>query len=150
MDVVLSTLHVVGAVFVVGPMAILPMTALRALRAGNTAQVSTLAKSTAVFSYLSLVVFVLGFALVGMADPKYHLSVTTPWVLWSIVAYVVAVILSLVIVVPTLRRAGARAAGENSADAVAVPMTGYGMIGAGSGAVSLLLVLVVVLMVWKP
>ena len=25
-----------------------------------------------------------------MADPKYDLSVTTPWILWSIVPYLVA------------------------------------------------------------
>jgi uncharacterized membrane protein len=158
MDTLFAILHVVGAVFIVGPMAILPMSAMRAVRAGNAAQVSTLAKSTNLFALLSLIVFVLGFALVGMADPKYHLSVGTPWVLWSIVLYIVALGLTLFLVVPTMRRASealeaapAAAAPVGSADASATPArAGYPAIAAGSGIASLLLVAVVVLMVWKP
>ncbi|MGA1835934.1 DUF2269 family protein [Herbiconiux sp. 11R-BC] len=155
METVISILHVVGAVFIVGPMAILPMSAMRAARAGNTRQVATLARSTALFSYLSLVVFLLGFALVGMADPKYQLSVTTPWVLASIVLYVIAVVVSLVVVVPALKRAAqpsdadAAAVGDSGAAAVRV-VAGRAAISAGSGVVALLLVAVVVLMVWKP
>ncbi|MFZ4896139.1 DUF2269 family protein [Plantibacter sp. Mn2098] len=144
METVFSILHVVGAVFIVGPMAILPMTAMRALRSGAHAQVAVLAKSTMIFSYLSLIVFVLGFGLVGMADPKYQLSVTTPWVLWSIILYVIAVVVSLALVVPAMRRAAA-----SGADGGTV-ITRSPAISAGSGVVSLLLVVVVVLMVWKP
>lgn len=144
METVFSILHVVGAVFIVGPMAILPMTAMRALRSGAHAQVAVLAKSTMIFSYLSLIVFVLGFGLVGMADPKYQLSVTTPWVLWSIILYVIAVVVSLVLVVPAMRRAAA-----SGVDGGTV-ITRSPAISAGSGVVSLLLVVVVVLMVWKP
>ena len=39
METLFAVLHVVSAVFIVGPMAILPMTAMRALRAGNAGQV---------------------------------------------------------------------------------------------------------------
>ena len=48
MNELFNVLHVVTAVFIVGPLAILPMTALRALRSGNGAQVATLATSTSV------------------------------------------------------------------------------------------------------
>jgi uncharacterized membrane protein len=145
MDTLFTILHVVTAVFIVGPMAILPMTAMRAVRAGNASQVATLAKSTMIFSWLSLIVFVLGFGVMGMADPKYDLSVTTPWILWSIVLYLVAFVLSILVVVPAMRKAAA--ALESSEAPVA---SGYPAIAAGSGVVSLLLVVVVVLMVWKP
>ncbi|MGK9149017.1 DUF2269 family protein [Plantibacter flavus] len=138
METVFSILHVVGAVFIVGPMAILPMSAMRAVRAGNSAQVATLATSTAIFSYLTLAVIVLGFGLVGLADPKYELSVTTPWVLTSIILSVAAVVLSLVLVVPAMKRAANGATG------------GSARISAGSGIVAILLVVVTVLMVWKP
>jgi hypothetical protein len=50
-------LHVLGSVFIVGPMAILPMTAMRALRAGNAPQLTTLAKSTELFSMVPLSAF---------------------------------------------------------------------------------------------
>lgn len=156
MDTLFSVLHVVGAVFIVGPMAILPMSAMRAVRAGNASQVATLAKSTNLFALLSLIVFLLGFALVGMADPKYHLSVGTPWVLSSIVLYIVALGLTLFLVVPTMRRAAEAleappAAAVGSVDAATAPSRpAYPAIAAGSGVASLLLVAVVVLMVWKP
>jgi len=146
MDTVLTVLHVVAAVFLVGPMAILPMTALRALRAGEWSMVSTLAVSTRVFSLASLVVAVLGFGVVGTADERFDLSVTTSWVLTSIILYLIALALSLAIVVPALKRA----AGELESGRGEAARALYGRIAAGSGVVSLLLVAVTVLMVWKP
>jgi uncharacterized membrane protein len=149
MDTLFTVLHVVGAVFIVGPMAILPMTAMRALRSENYAQVATLAKSTAVFSYLSLIVFLLGFAVLGMSKPQDNLSMTTPWILTSVIAYAIAIVLSLVVVVPAMRRAAEAPAGPSSAGSPSSPRSNAA-ISAGSGVVSLLLLLVVVLMVWKP
>jgi uncharacterized membrane protein len=142
METLFAVLHVVAAVFIVGPMAILPMTAMRAVRAGDARQVETLAKSTNLISLLSLIVVFFGFAVMGTADPKYHLSIVTPWILWSLILYVVALALTLFLVVPTMRRA-AEALRDGSASK-------YPAIAAGSGVASLLLVIVVVLMVWKP
>ncbi|WP_394768937.1 DUF2269 family protein [Lacisediminihabitans sp.] len=152
METLVNVLHVVGAVFIVGPMAILPMSAMRAIRARNASQVGLLAKSTNLFSLLSLLVVVLGFALMGMTDPKEKLSMTTPWILISLILYVIAIVLSLALVVPTLRRAAAdlESAGATPAAATAVAAPRYPAIAAGSGIVSLLLVAVVVLMVWQP
>ncbi|HEY8911861.1 DUF2269 family protein [Lacisediminihabitans sp.] len=157
METLVNVLHVVGAVFIVGPMAILPMSAMRAIRARNAAQVGLLARSTNLFSLLSLLVVVLGFALMGMTDPKEKLSMTTPWILISLILYVIAIALSLAIVVPTLRRAaadlesaGAAPAGAGAGAATVVAAPRYPAIAAGSGIVSLLLVAVVVLMVWRP
>jgi uncharacterized membrane protein len=167
MDTLFAVLHVATAVFIVGPMAILPMTAMRAVRAGNVSQVRTLAKSTNLLALLSLATVVFGFGVMGMSDPKYKLSVTTPWILWSIVAYIIALGLTLFLVVPAMRRAAdaietlpavsAAAPGAAPAPAAAVAPAaaglesrGYPVIAAGSGVASLLLVLVVVLMVWKP
>jgi len=153
MDTIFTVLHVVTAVFIVGPMAIIPMTAMRAVRAGNAAQVRVLAKSTTVFSWLSLIVFVLGFGVMGMADKEYGLSFTTPWILWSIILYVVAFALSVFVVVPAMNKAAdalEASATASAGGAVAAEKSGYPAIAAGSGIVSLLLVAVVVLMVWKP
>ncbi|MDJ0355112.1 DUF2269 family protein [Paenarthrobacter sp. PH39-S1] len=162
METVLNILHVVAAVFLIGPMAILPMTAMGMLRRGRNSDVAALAKSTNVFSLLSLLVVVFGFGVLGMSDPKYHLSITTGWVLISIVAYVVALALNLFIVVPAMRKAAAgvdvtSGAGAASAGGTALgagepagARAGYPQIAASSGLVTLLLVLVVVLMVWKP
>ena len=164
METLLVVLHVVSAVFIVGPMAILPMTAMRAVRAGNAAQVRTLATSTNLLSLLSLLVVVFGFGTLGLADKKHGWSITTPWILWSIIAYVIALGLTLFVVVPAMRNAaealdaraaaGAPAAAPEGATPVAeaadLSSRGYPAIAAASGVASLLLVVVVVLMVWKP
>jgi uncharacterized membrane protein len=142
METVFVVLHVVTAVFIVGPMAILPMTAMRAVRAENADQVTVLAQSTNLTSLLSLVVVLFGFGAMGLADEKYNLSIVTPWILWSIVLYTIALGLTLFLVVPTMRRAGDAIRGGEASK--------YPAIAAGSGVASLLLVAVAVLMVWKP
>lgn len=143
MNTVLGILHVVCAVFIVGPMAILPMTAMRSVRAGEAGQVASLAKSTNLFSLLSLLVIIFGFGVMGMSDPKYHISFASTWIWLSIVLYVIALALSLFLVVPTMRKASA-----DLKDGAA--KGGYGAIAAGSGIAALCLLVVVVLMVWKP
>ncbi|WP_295122618.1 DUF2269 family protein [uncultured Leifsonia sp.] len=153
METLFAVLHVVSAVFIVGPMAILPMTAMRAVRAGNAGQVEVLAKSTNLISLLSLLVVFFGFGVMGLADKKYGLSITTPWILWSLILYVIALGLTLFLVVPTMRRAAEAIRGAEAGragEAGQAEPSRYPAIAAGSGVASLLLVAVVVLMVWKP
>ncbi|WP_111720989.1 DUF2269 family protein [Homoserinimonas sp. OAct 916] len=104
MDTIMVTLHVVAAVFIIGPMAILPMTGMRAIKAGQGGQVAVLAKSTLIFSLLSLLVIIFGFGIIGMRS----MPITLWWILLSLVLYAIALILTLVVVVPALRRASRR------------------------------------------
>jgi uncharacterized membrane protein len=150
MDTLFVVLHVVAAVFIIGPMAILPMTAMRAARARNGAQVDALAKATSLFTWLSLVVFVLGFAALGTSDPKDHFTFGSPWIVWSMVLYVVALAINLFVTVPAMRRASAGLAVAADSDGSNSKPQGYGAIAGGSGIASLLLVAIVVLMTWKP
>ncbi|QNE46734.1 DUF2269 family protein [Glaciihabitans sp. INWT7] len=152
MDTLFAVLHVVSAVFIIGPMAILPMTAMRAARAGNGPQVQSLARATSTFTLLSLVVFVLGFAVLGMSDPKDHFSFSSGWIIGSIVLYVLALGINLFVTVPAMKRVAAGASVSSGSDGAVAEgrPDGYGAIAGGSGLASLLLVAVVVLMVWKP
>jgi len=52
METLFAVLHVTAAIFIIGPMTILPMTGMRAIRAGNASQVSGLARSTALLGWL--------------------------------------------------------------------------------------------------
>jgi uncharacterized membrane protein len=141
MGTVLAVLHVVTAVFLIGPMALLPHTALRAVRTGNTASVELLTRSTRVFSWASLAVAVFGFGVSGV----YGIPLSRTWLWLSIALYLLALVVSLVLVVPSLGRAAAGLRrGDSSAKAL------YGRIAAGGGVVTLLLVAVAVLMVWQP
>jgi uncharacterized membrane protein len=124
------------------------MTAMRAIRAGQGGQVAVLAKSTFVFSLLSLLVAVLGFGILGVSsqDEK-HATISTPWVLVSIILYAVALALTLIAVVPALRSAAEHLQDPAAAD---LKSADYRRIAIGSGVASVLLVVVVVLMAWKP
>lgn len=140
METLFSILHVVSAVFIVGPIAILPMAALRSLRTGDTHRAVASAKSIRLLSYLSLIIVITGFGVMGMADPKYNLSITTPWVLTSLILYAVALLATLIVTVPALQHANSQQP-QTSAYIRAVT---------SSTVATLSLVAVVVLMVWKP
>lgn len=146
MDTVLSILHVVTSVFIIGPMAILPMAALRAIRAQQSGAAMAIAKSTTILSYASLLVVVFGFGVMGMADPRYNLSITTSWVMASLILYVVALLLNIAVVLPKLRLAAQHLRDGSET----IGGTNYKTIAVSPGVVSLLLVAIVVLMVWKP
>ena len=144
MDTLLSVLHVVAAVFIIGPMAILPMSGLRALRAREAGPIRVLATSVNIFTLLSVLVALFGFGALGMSK---WASFSSTWIWLSIVLYVIALGINLFLVVPALRTS-AEEVEANPAGTARV--SGYGRIAAGSGVVTLLLVAVTVLMVWKP
>ncbi|MCT9003056.1 DUF2269 domain-containing protein [Microbacterium memoriense] len=112
---------------------------MRALRTGDTARATASAKSLGRLTYLSLLVIVTGFGVMGMADPKYDLSITTPWVLGSLILYVIAVALTLGIVIPTYLHPERRE-----------PKQRYTRVAVSPGITAICLVAIVVLMVWKP
>ena len=143
METLFAVLHVTAAIFIIGPMTVLPMTGMRAIRSGNALQVGSLARSTALLGWLSIVVAILGFGLVAFVDPDENLTYGTPWVLASIILYTAAASITLSAVAPLLKRAGARLV-------AGTPATEYGRIAALSGVTAILLVAVTGLMVWRP
>jgi uncharacterized membrane protein len=144
-----TTLHVVAAVFIVGPMAVLPMIGLQSVRTGNAPMLLRLAKSTNLFAILSIIVFALGFGALAVADAGEHWSITTPWIMAAIILYLVAASLSLFVAVPVMR-AKAHSLENEPDTGVAHGTRAYQLIAVSSGLSSLALVAVVVLMVWKP
>jgi uncharacterized membrane protein len=146
MNILVNTLHVVAAVFIVGPMAILPMTAMRSIRSGQAGPVASIAKSVNIFTLISTLVAIFGFGALALKEADDAWSFGSTWVWLSLVLYVVALAINLFLVVPSLRSAAVALAG----DATGARAARYPQIAAGSGVASLLLVIVVVLMVWKP
>jgi len=145
---VFIALHVIFAVFIIGPMALLPHTGLRALRNHDAKQVRGLARSVGIFTWASLVVFVLGFAGLGASDIPF----TKLWVWLSVVLYAGAFVLSVFVVVPNLRRgaeeiegAAPVAEGEKQHRPAA-----YSAVAATAGVTTILLVVVVILMAFRP
>lgn len=132
MHTLLATLHVVAAVFLIGPLAVIPMTGLRGIRKQDGPAVRDAARQTMLYGLLSLIVFGLGLAVVPTEDDDY--SFGSAWIVISITLYVIAVLVVLLVVAPSLGQAakllatgstvgtssaaGAAAAGRDAAEVV--------------------------------
>ena len=78
----LLALHLLFAIFAVGPLVGAATTAARGVRAGDAAAVAASARTVRIYGYLSMLVAVLGM---GMVQPKWHAKFSYPWVWISLV-----------------------------------------------------------------
>jgi uncharacterized membrane protein len=138
MEKLLLTLHVVGAIFIIGPLVAAANQAARALRTTDAGALRTLARLVTVYGWVSLVVPVLG---AGLVQKKYDHEWSEAWLPISLVLFVVAAALVVGILAPLLRRAAAAPAGaaELAGRAAAV-----------GGVASLCYLAIAVLMVYQP
>jgi uncharacterized membrane protein len=126
-------IHVVLAIFLIGPLVAAANQVPRALRAGSGDTVRLLSRTVTVYGWASLLVAVVGFGLV-----RDRFSFSDGWLIASLVLFVVASVLVLGLLVPLLR--GATENGGVLAPRAAVI----------AGIASLCYVAIAVLMAWKP
>ncbi|WP_298227086.1 DUF2269 family protein [Gryllotalpicola sp.] len=146
MFTLLVTLHVLFAVFVIGPLAVIPHLSLRFARNRQADQVRSIATLTTVFSWASVIVFVLGFGALSF-DTESGVGFGQLWVWLSIVLYLAAFALAFFVVVPSMKTAATEI--EANPEGTGKP-TGYGALTATAGVVSVLLLAIVVLMALRP
>ncbi|MFI5957733.1 DUF2269 family protein [Cryptosporangium sp. NPDC051539] len=94
------TLHVLAAVFLIGPMAIAPMLGMRAIRRHDARGVHEAARTTTLYTLLSLIVAGLGFVLTAVGNDKW--SYGDAWIVISTTLYVIALLLGIAVVAPGL------------------------------------------------
>jgi uncharacterized membrane protein len=102
---VFLALHVLLAIFLIGPLAMIPMTALRSIRRRQAAQLHGAARQTMIYGLASIAVFLLGFAIVGTEPAAHKISLGAPWLTISMTLYVIALVLVLAVLVPSMRGA---------------------------------------------
>jgi hypothetical protein len=140
------SLHVLSAVFVVGPLGLATVTAPWLLRAGRDAlpALRGAVRATRGYSLASVVVAGLGFVILHEGSFGSVRKISDGWILWSIVLWACAVVLGLTVVARGLAAAveeiEAGRDGRRHLPAVAV----------GGLATTLCWVTIVVLMVVKP
>jgi uncharacterized membrane protein len=137
----LLSLHVLFAIFAIGPLVGAATTAARGVRAGDGAAVAASARTVRIYGYASLLVALIGMSLV---QPKWEAKFSYPWVWVSLVLYLLALALTLAVLVPGLAKAGAQLA----AGADARPLVGR--VAASGGVIALSFAVIVFLMVLKP
>lgn len=137
--------HLVLAVFAIGPLVHAATTAVRGVRKGEAAATASAVRVLRVYAAASLLVVVIGFAL--MSQKRHGQQIAEfgdTWVWLSLVLWVVAVALVLGVVVPALQQATRRITAQESVAALA------GRVAATGGIVGVLFIVIVVLMVYRP
>lgn len=126
MTTLLVVVHVLAAIFVVGPLGVAPLLGLRGIRRRDADRIHAAAQQTTLFGAGSIVVSALGAGAVATND---RYDFTTPWVTISMTLYVVALAITFAATVPALRgaarlveigppQASAAVAGDDQAAAV--------------------------------
>ena len=145
----LLALHLLTVVAVIGPLLAAPPMAARAARAGRLDALRDHLRTTRVYAVASLLVVLLGSAMVGLGSVGGQWDFSQAWISASYVLWLVSVVLLLAVVVPAQTTAVERleAGDEASKEQVAALA---GRISAAGGVAALALAAVIVLMVIKP
>lgn len=141
---VVLVLHLLAAVFVVGPLAVAAVHAPRLARTGQLEQLRSSAHTTRLYANASVLVVLLGGAMIGLGETGDGWAFSQAWVWGSLVLWVVAVALTQALVVPA-QHAAVQAL-EAGRDARATT----GRMAAGGGLAVLAWTAIIVLMVTKP
>jgi hypothetical protein len=144
----LLALHLLFAIFAIGPLVHAATTATRGIRQGDEAATASSARMLRIYAYASVLVVVIGMGLMSMDDPDHKGEKLGAfgqlWIWLSLVLWLIAVAVVLAVLVPTLSRAGEQLRGGQ---AVA---TLTGRVAAAGGITALLFAAIVFLMVYRP
>jgi hypothetical protein len=142
---IMLALHLLFAIFAIGPLVHAVTTAGRGIRQGDAAATAGSARVARIYAYASVLVVVFGFGLMSAKeDGKKVAEFSETWIWLSALLWLIAVAVALAVIVPTLDRATAAIAKQESVVALT------GRVAAGGGAVGVIFAVIVFLMVYKP
>ena len=141
-------LHLLAAIFAVGPLVGAATTASKALRNSDAGAATSAARVVRLYTYVSLVVVILGMGLMSAKPPfgssEHVAEIGDTWIWLSLLLWAGAVAVSLGVLAPSLTKAAAEIGGSGSADAL------VGRVAAAGGAIGLIYAAIVLLMVYRP
>jgi uncharacterized membrane protein len=141
-------LHLLAAIFAVGPLVAAATTASRALRTSDAAAATSAARMIRLYSYVSVVVVILGLGLMSQNAPgpgsEEVAKIGDTWIWLSLLLWVCAMALSLGLLAPSLTKASAEIGGSGSAQGL------VGRVAAAGGVIALIYAVIVLLMVYRP
>lgn len=143
----LKALHLLFAVFAIGPLVHAATTAARGLRTADAAATASSARTVTIYSYVSVAVVILGFGLMSADNPYGDgkvAEISEPYIWVSTLLWFVAVGLALGVIAPALQTATARIGAGETVDEF------RGRVAASGGIVGLVFAAIVFLMVYKP
>jgi hypothetical protein len=158
---ILLFLHLLTAIFAVGPLVHAVTTASRGLRQGDAPAIAASARMAKIYSMVSVLVVVLGFGLMSQKRRGQELgSFGDTWIWLSVLLWVVAVAVTLTVIVPALENATDTITGgrrESTSDEhvgearlETALKTQTARVAASGGVVGIIFAVIVVLMVYRP
>jgi hypothetical protein len=141
----LLALHVLFAVFAIGPLAHAVTTAGRGIRNGDASATAAAARTARVYAYASVVVVLIGFGLMSVKrNGRAVGEFGDLWIWLSAALWLLAVIIALGAIVPALDDVTERIGKQESVVAVTARVSALG------GAVAVIFGVIVFLMVYRP
>ena len=141
-------LHLLAAIFAVGPLVGAATTASRALRTPDAAAATSAARMIRIYSYVSVVVVILGMGLMSQKAPwdssEEVAKIGDTWIWLSLLLWVAAMAVSLALLAPSLTKAAAEIGSGRGVGTLT------GRVAAAGGTIGLLYAVIVVLMVYQP
>jgi hypothetical protein len=141
-------LHLLFAIFAIGPLVHAATTAGRGVRTRNAAATASSARMLKVYAYTSVLVVIAGMALMSVDSPfqkgKKIGEFSDLWIWLSVVLWLAAAAVVLALLVPSLNRASELIGKQQSVVTLA------GRVAAAGGLVGVIFAVIVFLMVYRP
>jgi uncharacterized membrane protein len=141
-------LHLLAAIFAIGPLVGTATTASRALRSSDAGAATSAARTIRLYSYVSVVVVIFGMGLRSQKAPwdssEEVAQIGDTWIWLSLLLWVAAMALSLGVLAPSLTKAAAEIGSSGNASGMVGRVAGAG------GVLGLIYAVIVVLMVYQP
>lgn len=146
---ILLALHLLFAIFAIGPLVHAATTAGRGLRRSDAGATAASARMLRIYAYASVLVVIVGMALMSVKDPDHpsrHLGeIGQTWIWLSLVLWGAAIAMTLAVLVPSLTRA-TKAIAESGSSGSALTAR----VAATGGLIGLIFAGIVFLMVYQP
>ncbi|GGB39563.1 hypothetical protein GCM10011492_32950 [Flexivirga endophytica] len=151
----LLLLHLLTAIFAIGPLVHAVTTASRGLRQADALAIGSSARMAKIYSMASVLVVIFGLGLMSQKRRGKELgSFGDTWIWLSLLLWVIAVVVTFVVVVPALERAAdtIRSGAEDAAggDLQTAVKSQTALVAASGGVVGIIFAVIVVLMVYRP
>ncbi len=140
-------LHLLAAIFAVGPLVHASTTAARGLRTADAAATASAARTVKIYTGASAVVVFFGMGLMSANDPDGSGKVATfsdPYIWISLLLWIVVIALSVLVLVPALKQVTTRIGAGEAVDNLTAKVAASG------GIIGLIFAGIVFLMVYKP
>jgi len=142
---IMFSLHLLFAIFAIGPLVHAATTASRGIRQRDAKATAYCARMARIYAYVSVLVVIFGFGLMASKeDGRQVAKVSDTWLWLSTLLWLIAVVLVLAVIVPALDKATALISAQES------PASLTGRAAAAGGVVGIAFTVIVFLMVYRP